>query len=77
MVKENPFVEKAFQKKSNALYKTQIGNKEYYHFLSKEKLSKVVRVGNEKGKVEFTFSEISDNIAQHIQILHKNINLYI
>ncbi|MFS4493062.1 hypothetical protein [Maribacter sp. 2308TA10-17] len=77
LVEENPSVEKAFQKDSGSIYETQIGNKKYYHFLSEEKLNKVVRVGNGKEKVEFTFSEINDNIAQHIQILHKNIKLKI
>ena len=77
LVKEHPSVENVFQKDSNTIYETQIGNKKYYHFLSEEKLNKVVRVGNGKEKVEFTFSEINDNIAQHIQILHKNIRLKI
>ncbi|TMM58530.1 hypothetical protein FEE95_03610 [Maribacter algarum] len=77
LVKENPSMEKTFQKDSNSIYETKIGNKKYYHFLSKEKLNKVVRVGNGKEKVEFTFSEINDNIALHIQILHKNIELKI
>lgn len=77
LVKENPSVEKVFQKDLNSIYKTQVGNKKYYHLLSGEKLEKIVRVGNGKEKVEFTFSEINDNIAQHIQILHNNIKLKI
>ena len=77
LVKERPSVEKTFQKNSNSIYETKIGNKKYYHFLSKEKLNKVVRVGNGKEKVEFTFSEINDNIAQDIQILYKNFKLKI
>jgi hypothetical protein len=77
LVKEKPSIEKVFQKDSNSIYKTNIENKKCYHFLSKEKLKKVVRVGNGKEKVEFIFSEINDNIAQHIQILHKNIKLKI
>jgi len=77
LVKEKPFVEKAFQKDSRPIYKTHIGNKKYYHFLSKQKLEKIVRVGNGSKKVEFIFSEINDNIAQDIQILHKNIKLKI
>ena len=77
LVTENPPVENTFLKRANSVYETRIGTKKYYHFLSEEKLNKVVRVGNGKGKVEFTFSEINDNIAQHIQILHKNIKLKI
>jgi len=77
LVKEHPSVEKTFQKNSDTIYQTRIGKKKYYHFLSKEKLDKVVRVGNGKEKVAFTFSEINDNIAEHIQILHTNIKLKI
>lgn len=77
LVKEKPSVEMSFQKNSNSMYKTSIGKKKYYHFLSEEKLTKVVRVGSVKEKVEFTFSEINDNIARQIQILHKNFNLKI
>lgn len=77
LVKERPSVEKVFQKDSNSIYETRIGTKKYYHFSSEEKLQKVCRVGNGKEKVEFTFSEISDNIAKDIQILHKNFNLKI
>ncbi|MFK7812844.1 MAG: hypothetical protein AB8B59_10140 [Maribacter sp.] len=77
LVKEKPSIEKAFQKGSNAIYETRIGTKKYYHFLSKEELAKVVRTVNGNEKVEFTFSKINDNIAQHIQILHHNIKLEI
>lgn len=77
LIKENPSVEKAFQKASNSIYETRIGTKKYYHFSSEENLTKVLRVGNGKEKVEFTFSEINDNIAEHIQILHQNFNLKI
>jgi len=77
LVKEHPFVEKVFQKYSTSIFQTLVGKKKYYHFLSGEKLTKVVRVGNRKEKVQFTFSEINDNIAQDIQILHKNFSLKI
>lgn len=77
LFKEHPSVEKVFQIKKNTVYKTVIGNKKYYHFSFEENLTKVVRARHEKEKVEFTFSEINDNIAQHIQILHQNFNLKI
>jgi len=77
LVKEHPSIEKLFQKNSNSMYRTSIGKKKYYHFLYKDRLVKVVRVGSSKEKVEFTFSEIEDNIARQIQILHKNFNLKI
>lgn len=77
LVTENPSVENTFLKKGNSVYETRIGTKKYYHFLSEEKLHKVVRVSNGKEKIEFLFSKINDDIAQHIQILHKNIKLKI
>jgi len=77
LVKEHPSVEKAFQKNSNVIYETRVGTKQYYHFLSEENLTRIVRVGNGKEKVALTFSEISNNIAEHIQILHQNIKLKI
>ena len=77
LVKEYPSLEKVFQKEKTTVYKTDIENKKYYHFLSEEELTKIVQVKNSKKKVEFTFSEINDNIAKHIQILHQNLNLKI
>lgn len=77
LIKENPSVKRTFQKGSKSIYKTQIGNKKYYHFITKENLTKVARVGNGKEKVKLIFSEISDNIARHIQISHQNFKLTI
>ena len=77
LIRQHLSTEKAFRKESNIIYKTKIGNKKYYHLLSEERLEKVIRAGRGKEKVEFTFSEIKDNIARHIQILHKNFDLKI
>lgn len=77
LIKEKLLVEKGFQQDLNSIYKTQISNKNYYHFVSEEKLHKVVRINNRKEKVVFTFSEIENNIANEIQISHQNINLKI
>lgn len=77
LVKEKLFIERVFQKDSNFIYKTRFWNKNYYHFLSEEKLKKVVRTNKGKEKVAFTFSEINDNIANEIEILHQNISLKI
>lgn len=77
LVKEKPIMEKEFQKDANSIYKTRIWNKNYYHFLSEEKLQKVVRTNKGREKVVFTFSEINDNIANKIEILHQNIRLKI
>lgn len=77
LVTENPSIKNTFLKSPNSIYETHIGTKKYYHFSSEEKLNRVVRVSNGKEKIEFLFSKINDNIAQDIQILHKNIKLEI
>jgi len=77
LVSENLSVEKTFKEGSNAIFETQIANEKYYHFIFKENLTKVYRVGNGKEKVEYIFSEISHNIAKHIEISHQNFDLTI
>lgn len=77
LVKEMPVVEKVFQKDSQSIYKTRISIKNYYYYLSTKKLDKVVRTSKGNEKVVFKFSEINDNIANEIEILHQNINLKI
>lgn len=77
LVNENPTVVKSFRKNSNTIYKTLVGNKKYYHWFKEKDLSKIVNVTKGKKKVEFTFSEINDNIVHHIQIFHHNIRLKI
>lgn len=77
LVKEMPVVEKVFQKDSQSIYKTRISNKNYYYYLSTKKLDKVVRTSKGNEKVVFKFSEINDNIANEIEILHQNISLKI
>ena len=77
LVKEHPAAKKVFQKNASTIYETQIGNKKYYHSSSEERLTRVIRVANRKEKVKFLFSEINDNIAKDIQILHQNFKLKI
>lgn len=77
LVKEHAAAKKVFQKNASTIYETQIGNKKYYHSSSEEKLTMVIRIGNGKEKVKFLFSEINDNIAKDIQILHQNFKLKI
>ena len=75
LVTEKPSIKNIYSKSSNSVYETRIGTKKHYHFLSEEKLHKIVRVSNGIEKVEFLFSKINDNIAQEIQISHQKINL--
>lgn len=77
LITEKPFVESTFIKNNGFVYKTHIATKKHYHYVSKEKLQKVTRVRSGKENVEFLFYEINDNIAEQIQILHKNFTLEI
>lgn len=61
---------------NETIKKTSIEKKIYYYFESAE-IQKIVRTNNGKEKVRFLFSEISDNIAQRIDIIHSNIKLKI
>lgn len=77
LIKEEPIFGNVFEVDSNLLYETRLNKKKYYYSLSEELPRKVFQTSKGKVKVEFTFSEISNNIAKQIQILHKNIDLKI
>lgn len=55
---------------------TSIKNKVYYYYKNPE-IYKIVRVKHGKENVRFLFSEISNTIAQQIEIVHLNIKLKI
>jgi len=77
LLSEEHCIEKGFKTNSNFLYETRIGAKKYYSHITENELQKIVRVKNAKEKVEFLFSEINDNIAEHIQVIHQNFKLKI
>lgn len=70
-------IRKEFKNNSNSLYETSIDSKKYYSHVTENELQQIVRVKNTKEKVEFLFSEINDNIAEHIQVIHQNFKLKI
>ncbi|WP_452227150.1 hypothetical protein [Lacinutrix cladophorae] len=76
LITENLKTTKAYALTKETIKKTSLNNKDYYYFENPE-ISKVIRVNNGKEKVRFLFSEINDNIAQKIVILHSNIKLKI
>jgi hypothetical protein len=77
LVKEDSTIEKAFSSKESMLYQTDIDRKLYFFFMQQGQLHKIIKVKNGKGAVEFLFSEINDDIAKNIQIIHQNLRLSI
>ncbi len=66
-----------FQKGAKVLQMGFLLGKKHYYWFENGELRKIIRTGNGKEKVVFRFSGISDNIAQQIEIEHKNIQLRI
>lgn len=77
LITESPLIEKKFALKEDMVYQTAINGKNHFYFLKEEKPYKITKVKNGKSKVEFLFSEINDELANQIEINHKNINLTI
>ncbi len=77
LIHERTEANAAFENNANTLFVTKIKGKSHYYKYQDKQLKKIVRVGSQKEKVIFTFSEISDNIVQNIEIQHKNIDLTI
>ena len=77
LIKEHIAFTETYKKENTKLLKAKIGTKNHYYNFKKDTLQSIARVGNQKEKVVITFSERSENLARHIQILHKNIKLAI
>ncbi|MDC6387643.1 hypothetical protein PP182_03050 [Maribacter sp. PR1] len=77
LIKENIAFTETYAKENTKLLKAKIGTKNHYYNFKKDTLQSIAKVGNQKEIVVITFSERSENLARHIQILHKNIKLAI
>lgn len=77
LITENPSVEKTYSKNQDRIYETLINPKKYYHFVSDGKLYQILKASNGTEKVKFIFSEITNDQAKEIQILHQNMKLNI
>lgn len=70
---KNPVV-KSYSNNTRTVFETVLCNKKYYYHTHKGVPVKVVRAN---AQTVFLFSDISDNIAGDIRIMHKNIKLNI
>lgn len=76
LITENLNVLNTFKESENTVFETEITNHRHFAFKN-DNLYKIVRVGGTKEKVIFMYSEISNNIADQIEITHNNIKLKI
>ena len=70
-------VSRTFGDHSEKVYETDLFNKTHYYFFNQRQLSKIVSTSGAKEKSSFHFSEVSNNTAGKIQILHENFQLTI
>lgn len=76
LISEHLPAEETYISNNETIKKTYIDNKIYYYFENPE-VYKIIRTSQRKEKVRFLFTEINDNIAQQIDIIHLNIKLKI
>ncbi|SFN49890.1 hypothetical protein SAMN04487989_101842 [Bizionia echini] len=76
LVQERNLVSRRYIKDSFDIYKTTILGKSHFYYVS-DQLDQIIRTGHRKEKVHFLFTDINNNIANHIIIKHHNINLQI
>ena len=77
LIKERLLAEDVYNKVNDEIAKVQINKKPYFYTFENSRLTTITRIGNQKEKVVFEFSEINDDLAEKITIIHKNINLKI
>lgn len=77
LVKENLYSNKTYTNENQKIAAVEIDSKPYFYVFENEQLATISRIGNQKEKVVFEFSEINDDIAKQIKITHKNFNLKI
>jgi len=77
LLEEHPQVLQTFKNKEDFVYTAKIRSKKHYFYHSEDALQKIARVGSGKEKAIFSFSEIRNDLAGKIQILHKTLPLTI
>lgn len=77
LIFENPPIDKIFKKEAKTLKMASVLNKKHYYLSENRQLLKIIRTGSVREKVVFSFLEINDDIAEAIEITHRNIKLKI
>lgn len=76
LITENIQANETYILDDETIKQSSLNNKIYYYFENSE-INRIVRVKQGKEKVRYLFTEINDNIAQQINIIHLNIKLKI
>ncbi len=77
LIHEQAIITKNYTDDNDSIAATTIYGNPHFYTYGKGQLKHIAQVGGQKEKVVFLFSEISNNIANHIQINHKNLKLQI
>jgi len=79
LISEKAIIQEKYEVDGDEVYKTNTDKRTNFYFINKKThtLDKIVNTTKSKEKVEILFSEIDDEIANNISILHQNINLQI
>ncbi|KJD33760.1 hypothetical protein PW52_14160 [Tamlana sedimentorum] len=77
LIKSNLPVTAAFKKDNFNVLKSESTKTDLYYYFLNSDLSKIEKVKHQKAKTIFLFSEIKNNIAQQIEIVHQSIKLHI
>lgn len=76
LITENLTSKQSYIFNDETIKESSLNNKMYYYFENPE-IYKIARTKHGKEKVRFLFTEINDNIAGQIDIIHLNIKLKI
>lgn len=77
LITEHIPVSQTFTDKGDIVYATKILSKKHYFYRIEGSLKKIIRVGMGNEKVSFIFSEMQEDLAGKIEILHKAFPLTI
>ncbi len=77
LLHEQAQITKNYNNGHSTISAATIYGKPHFYTFKETQLERITRVGGQKEKVVFLFSEISNNIAKHIQINHKNLRFQI
>ncbi|MFK5878052.1 MAG: hypothetical protein QM478_01005 [Flavobacteriaceae bacterium] len=77
LIEDDPIRINSFTNDADRIFQAEIYSKDYFYFFKGNSLEKIINTKNGKENTEFIFSEIDNDIAKNIQILHSKINLEI
>ena len=77
LITEQPSELNSYKSADNKIFQARIYGKDHYYFFKENHLEKIVKTKKGKENTSYIFSDIHNDIAKNIQILHNKINLEI